>query len=149
MSDDDDIPLEDEVPDVEEYSSGDTDSSSEDDNSDNEFQSPAFHGSTNKNTNTYVKIKVVQPDDRITDNRLHKAEAAAAIGMRAEQIAQSGNAFVKTDGLDDAIKIAYKEFYSRMNPLVVKREIGIDNDGCILVEKWSVREMSIPQLPEP
>ena len=91
-------------------------------------------------------IKVVDPDKRITDNRLHKSEAAYIIAMRSQQIASFSTHFTDSTGLHDPVDIAYKELYDKKCPLKLQRIISNEANGDLLVEEWPVREMVLPLL---
>ncbi len=89
-------------------------------------------------------VFIVADEDRKTDNRLHKTEAAAVLAFRAKQIATHGTRFVDSGDLHDPVKIAFKELYSRGCPLKVRREVGVTPTGDLIVEDWKVREMTLP-----
>ena len=89
-------------------------------------------------------IKIVDPEKRVTDNRLHKSEAALIIAMRAQQIAKSATCFTNSDGLHDPVALAFKELLDRKCPLKLRRPIGTGPAG-----EWIVREMTLPLLTLP
>jgi DNA-directed RNA polymerases I, II, and III subunit RPABC2 len=92
-------------------------------------------------------VIVITGDDRTTDNRLHKTEAALVLAMRAKQIADYGTSFTSTGDLHDPVAIAMKELYDKKCPLKLRREVGLPGpQGEIYVEEWVVREMSLPPL---
>jgi DNA-directed RNA polymerase subunit K/omega len=94
-------------------------------------------------------VQIVPPQERVTDNRLHKSEAARVIAMRAQQIAKFGTCFTEGGGLHDAVALAFKELYDRRCPLVLRRVVGRGADGAQIVEEWNVREMTLPPLTPP
>jgi len=100
-------------------------------------------------SNKPCAVRVVPPDERITDNRLHKSEAAFVIAMRAKQIAKYGKSFVEAPGLYDPVAIAFKELFERRTPLTLRRQVGTGPTGDTIVEEWNVREMSYPDLTPP
>ena len=94
-------------------------------------------------------VRIVPPDERITDNRLQKSEAAYIIAMRSEQIAKFAKSFTATSGLHDPVAIAFKELLDRRCPLTLRRAVGTGPAGESLVEEWNVREMALPPLTAP
>jgi DNA-directed RNA polymerase subunit K/omega len=94
-------------------------------------------------------IKIVDPEKRVTDNRLHKSEAALIIAMRAQQIAKFATCFTNGDGLHDPVALAFKELLDRKCPLKLRRPIGTGPAGELIVEEWIVREMTLPLLTLP
>ena len=91
-------------------------------------------------------VRIVKPDDRVTDNRLHKSEAALAIAMRAQQIAKYGTHFIDGGIIHDPVELAHKEFLSRRSPFILRRIIGYGPNGESIVEEWPIREMTLPSL---
>ena len=107
---------------------------------------------TVRDANTPVRVLVVPAGERVTDNRLHKSEAAQVLAMRAQQIAKTGRVFggVGPEGpLRDPYALAYRELYARQCPLVLRRQVGVGAAGEVIVEEWSVREMTLPMLRAP
>jgi DNA-directed RNA polymerase subunit K/omega len=101
-------------------------------------------------SNRQHTIRLVPDEERTTDNRLHKSEAALVIAKRAEQIARHATHFAeKAAGLHDPVAIAYRELYERRCPLRLRRRVGYAPNGDELVEEWSVREMTLPPLQLP
>ena len=100
-------------------------------------------------SNKHRIVSVVPADERMTDNRLHKSEAAYIIAMRAEQIAKFATSFTTTSSLHDPVAIAFKELFDRRCPYVLRRSVGTGPAGEILVEDWKVREMTLPPLTPP
>lgn len=100
-------------------------------------------------SNKSCTVKLVPDEERMTDNRLQKAEAAYIIAMRAEQIAKHPTPFTDTGGLHDPVAIAFKELYDRRCPLKLRREVGTGPAGEIFVEEWIVRKMTLPPLTSP
>jgi DNA-directed RNA polymerase subunit K/omega len=96
------------------------------------------------------EIIIVAADERVTDNCLHRSEAAALIGLRAEQIDKYASNFAETAGhLRDPVAIAYKELYDRRCPLKLRRSVGTGPRGEDIVEEWSPQEMTLPTLTPP
>lgn len=96
----------------------------------------------NKNKN----IIIVPSEERITDNRLHKNELALVLSMRAKQIAMTATHFVKNCTAIDPIEIAYQELYSHMCPFKLRRQVGTNNKGDIIVEEWDIKTMVLPNI---
>lgn len=94
-------------------------------------------------------VVIVHPDERVTDNRLHKAEAAYIIAMRSQQIARYATTFTDPGGLQDPVAIAFKELLERRCPYSLRRPIGTGPAGELVVEEWNPREMTLPQLTPP
>ena len=51
--------------------------------------------------------------------------------------------------LRDPYALAYRELYARQCPLVLRRQVGVGAAGEVIVEEWSVREMTLPMLRAP
>lgn len=94
-------------------------------------------------------VRVVAPEDRVTDNRLHKPEAALVLAMRAQQIAKYATMFTDGGALNDSFALAYKELYDRRCPFILRRPVGTGAGGEQIVEEWVVREMVLPPLTPP
>jgi DNA-directed RNA polymerase subunit K/omega len=94
-------------------------------------------------------VVVVPDDERVTDNRLHKSEAAYIISMRSQQIARHATCFVPGEGLHDPVSLAFKELLARRCPLKLRRTVGTGANGELIVEEWIVREMTLPALTPP
>jgi hypothetical protein len=94
-------------------------------------------------------VRVVAPEDRVTDNRLHKSEAAFVLAMRSQQIAKYATMFTDGGALHDPFALAYKELYDRRCPFILRRPIGTGSGGEQVVEEWVVREMVLPPLTPP
>jgi DNA-directed RNA polymerase subunit K/omega len=94
-------------------------------------------------------VQVVAPEDRVTDNRLHRSEAAYIISMRAQQIARSATCFTEGGDLHDPVALAFKELLERRCPFILRRPVGFSPSGDPLIEEWAVREMTLPPLTPP
>ncbi len=93
-------------------------------------------------------IIIVPPDQRTTDHRLHRNEAAFVIAMRAAEIAKTATIFTDPGGLHDPVAIATKELFDRRNPLKIRRQVGTAPTGEQIVEIWRIREMTLPPLSQ-
>lgn len=104
-----------------------------------------------KASNRPIRTIIVPAHERITDNRLHKSEAADIIAMRAQQIAASAMSFEDTsrDPARESYIKAYKELYQRRCPLILRRQIGWGSEGEKIIEEWNVREMTLPLIALP
>jgi hypothetical protein len=100
-------------------------------------------------SNRHRTVRIVAPDERVTDNRLQQTEVAYILAMRAEQIARHATCFVPTTS-HSAIELAYRELYERRCPLLLRRQVGATVGGDLIVEEWNVREMALPlvELPD-
>jgi hypothetical protein len=100
-------------------------------------------------SNKHRFIHVVPPEDRVTDHRLQKPEAAYIIGMRAQQIALYATRYTEGASLHDPVMLAYKELLDRRCPFILRRPVGTGPNGELLIEEWTVREMTLPPLTAP
>ena len=97
-----------------------------------------------------VETLYVDDEDRTTDGRLQLNEAANALAIRAQQIADFATHYGDSAGKhSDPVQIAYEEFYLRKSPLILHRRVGTTADGRPIVERWTVRHMTLPALPPP
>lgn len=92
-------------------------------------------------------VRIVPPNERTTDQRLQKTEAAYIISMRAQQISQNATHFADAPNVHDPVAIAYLELFQRMCPLKLRRRIGVNSEGEALIEEWDVNLMTL-SLPE-
>ena len=105
-------------------------------------------------SNKSIKIRVVPPNERITDNRLHKNEAARIIAMRAAQIEKDAISFEPPElQLSDPVDKAIAELMHRRNPMTLRRHLStnkVKGGGIVsVVEEWVVNEMTLPPLSIP
>lgn len=105
-------------------------------------------------SNKSIKIRVVPPNERITDNRLHKNEAARIIAMRAAQIEKDAISFEPPElQLSDPVDKAIAELMHRKNPMTLRRHLSttkVKGGGIVsIVEEWVVNEMTLPPLSIP
>ena len=92
-------------------------------------------------------VIIVPPEERITDNRLHKNEASFILSTRAKEIAKHATHFLENNSYTNAISIAYHELYSHRCPLKLRRQVGVTNKGDIIVEEWDTKTMVLPNIP--
>lgn len=92
-------------------------------------------------------VIIVPPNERITDNRLHRNEASFIISTRAKQISKDGIHFLPNCTYNNAMSIAYHELYNHRCPLKLRRQVGISGKGDPIVEEWDVKTMVLPSIP--
>lgn len=92
-------------------------------------------------------IIIVPPEERITDNRLHKNETSFILSTRAKEIAKHATHFLENNTYTNAVSIAYHELYSHRCPLKLRRQVGISPKGDIIVEEWDTKTMVLPNIP--
>jgi len=90
-------------------------------------------------------ITTVDPNDRVTDSRLHVSEAAAVVAMRAQSIAKEGVRFTNNPSHDPVV-LAYSELVERRCPFLLRRQIGTNESGGPIVEEWDINKMVLPEL---
>jgi DNA-directed RNA polymerase subunit K/omega len=100
-------------------------------------------------SNRALVARIVPPDERVTDGRLHRTEAAYVIAMRAQQIARHATCFTEGHDLHDPVALAFKELLDRRCPFILRRQVGVGPAGEPIVEEWAVREMALPPLTPP
>lgn len=105
-------------------------------------------------------VRIVPENERQTSDFLQKTEAAQIIAMRAQQIATRATQFssgaspgASSEGgagapLHDPVAIAFQELFERRCPLLLRREVGIEN-GVRLVEEWDPNVMAHTPLTPP
>ncbi len=94
-------------------------------------------------------VRIVPPDERVTEGRLHASESAYVLAMRAEQISKHATRFTTGDVPPDPVAIAFQELFERRCPLKLWRTVGVAPDGARLVEEWKVNEMTFTPLTPP
>lgn len=92
-------------------------------------------------------VIIVPPEQRITDNRLHKNEASFIISTRAKEIANNATHFVENSTSNSAITLAYQELYTHKCPLKLRRQVGVNAKGDVIVEEWDTKTMVLPNIP--
>jgi hypothetical protein len=95
-----------------------------------------------KLANTSITLYIVPDNERMTSDRLCASEIAAVVGMRAQQTAEDGKAFIDTAGFNNPISIAFSELRQRKNPFIIERCVGTKN-GMKMVERWKINEMTL------
>lgn len=92
-------------------------------------------------------VIIVPPEERITDNRLHKNEVSFILSTRAKEISKHATHFLENNTHTNAISIAYHELYSHRCPLKLRRQVGVSAKGDIIVEEWDTKTMVLPNIP--
>jgi len=100
------------------------------------------------NKNKIRKILIVSPDERITDNKLHRNEVAFILAIRSKQIAKYNTHFIGNHNLTNPIHIAYRELYIHKCPFKLRRQVGTTSKGDIIIEEWDVKTMVLPNIPQ-
>ena len=97
-------------------------------------------------------VIIVAPEDRKTSDQLQKSERAGLLAIRSKQIDKNGCPEYLSDVITrmkrvkiniSANDIAEEELMSRKCPLLLRREIGINNKDELIVEEWNPNEMKI------
>jgi DNA-directed RNA polymerase subunit K/omega len=91
-------------------------------------------------------IIIVPPEERITDNRLHKNEVSFIISTRAKEIAKHSTHFLGQHNYTNVLSIAYHELYEHKCPFKLRRQVGTTSKGDIIVEEWDVKTMVLPNI---
>ena len=76
---------------------------------------------------------------RETSSVMTTYEKTRIIGARATLLSQGARPFIETNGEKDHLKIATKELYAGVLPMIVSRQLP---NGTI--EEWSVQELRLP-----
>lgn len=91
----------------------------------------------------HMIYKIRNPEQRKTSHVIQLSEATEAVGIRASQIERGSRVFTNTKNLKCPIKMAWKEFLDRRNPLILERIVEEKPEsGYYVVEHWLVREMT-------
>lgn len=97
-----------------------------------------------ENRETYKNDKVdevdivVDPEHRMTSDRLTEFEVAEAIGIRAIQIAKEGKSYNGAINTD-AKTLAERELLEGKSPLILVRRVGKK-----YIERWDINTMAKP-----
>ncbi len=98
--------------------------------------------SLNVRDNNHIIFKIENPAHRKTSHVIQLPEATEAAGIRASQIERGSRVFTNIKNLKCPIKMAWKEFLDRRNPLILERVVEEKPEsGYYIVEHWRVREM--------
>lgn len=95
-----------------------------------------------------IQFDIIVPDnERITSSMLTQSELAYVLSVRAKEIADTATVFGPTiPGEHNPVKLAIQELLNKKNPLILRRAVGVNDNGDHMVELWKVREMSIPAI---
>lgn len=91
--------------------------------------------------------KYVAPADRETSEYLTRYECARILGDRARHLDNGAPAYIDTKDSTSPLQIAYKELTQKRLPIAILRHVGHDAKGQDLIEKWKLKEMTLPELP--
>lgn len=122
----------------------------EEDDDVSEIYQPKVEKKTDPITKLSTKIRniiIVPPEERITDNKLHKNEVSFILSTRAQEIAKFATHFNETYSGSNAVSIAYNELYSHRCPLKLRRQVGISSKGDLIIEEWDTKTMMLPNIP--
>ena len=158
MSDDEDIiddldeaePIEDE--DINVKALSDSDSELESIDGDDEDPAPKAAAKRAKidpvlqNANKIVDIIVVPPEGRITSDHIQLPELARLLSIRAAQIDKYGAGSQDIGKATTSVEIARLEIIGRRMPLLIRREIGVTENGSAVVELWDPNTMVHPKF---
>lgn len=97
----------------------------------------------NETDNNHRIIKIRPKDQYRSSHIIHFPEMVEAIGIRVTQIEHGAPILTDVSGYTSPISMAKKEFIDRQNPLILNREMKVE-DNEIEVEEWPVREMTFP-----
>lgn len=92
-----------------------------------------------------VKHHIIPNNKRTTSAVISHYEYCELITKRAAMISLGHSPMVNIKNIDNEEDIAKLEIKTRTIPLILKREVGIDQDGRILIELWDPKQMSLPQ----
>lgn len=120
----------------------------DDDVSLSEIIQPKIEKKTDLIRNRTRNLIIVPPNERITDNRLHKNEASYILSVRAKEIAKYGTNFIGEHSFTNSMAIAYEELYTHKCPLKLRRQVGISAKGDLIVEEWDTKLMVLPNIPK-
>ncbi|MDE2099318.1 MAG: hypothetical protein KGL39_18840 [Patescibacteria group bacterium] len=98
-----------------------------------------------KFSSTQRTVIIVAPEDRQTSNLMTPEEEAMAIGIRAQQLENFSQIFVKDEKSSDAVKRAAAELRAGKCPLKLRRFVGWGPNGEKICEEWSLRELALPK----
>ena len=146
--DEDDV-IDDDVEDLEEELEEENEEENEEDDNVSEIYQPKVEKKVDNVLKTSIKSRnviIVPPDERITDNRLHKNEVSFILSTRAKEIAKHATHFLENNNHNNAIMIAYHELYSHRCPLKLRRQVGVSPKGDIIIEEWDTKTMVLPNI---
>ncbi len=90
------------------------------------------------------KHYTIPNNKRTTSATISDYEYCELITKRAAMISLGHPPLVNIKNIDNEEDIAKLEIKTRTIPLILKREVGIDSDGRILVELWDPKQMALP-----
>lgn len=112
----------------------------EDEDEDDEIDEDEIELNKHIEEATDIKERIlVDPNDRVTSNKMTDAEYTEVLSIRSTQIEKTSNVFTNVDGLIDPFEMAKKELHDRRCPLMISRNIGLSK-----VEHWNPNDMILP-----
>lgn len=87
-------------------------------------------------------LKFVPANERLTSERLTRAECAELIGQRWRHIDNGAPPYIDITNMTSTQEIAYNEFLQKKIPMGIIRTIGMG-----WVERWYLHECVLPRLP--
>jgi DNA-directed RNA polymerase subunit K/omega len=133
---------EDEVDDDADNDEADADADADDGDEDERVLDDVVEPTLNNiNALGQIRVIVIKPENRILSDAITIFEYAAVKGIRAQQIENGDEYYVKLEGETNAIDIAEKEIRQGRCPLTIERVVK-KISGEMLVEHWPVNELS-------
>lgn len=87
-------------------------------------------------------FKVVDPEERVTSDRLSLFECARMIGEYAKHLDNGAQTTSDIQNCTSSLEIAYRDLLAKKIPMAVIRHVGQNK-----VEVWKLKEMILPDLP--
>jgi DNA-directed RNA polymerase I, II, and III subunit RPABC2 len=97
-----------------------------DDNNTNIFDISQFYNKNDYETITKLEAELSSTEKQ-SSTKITKYEYAKVIGVRAQELANGSPAFVETDGMQDVIEIAEKEYKHNKIPYINRRPMPDGN----------------------
>jgi DNA-directed RNA polymerase subunit K/omega len=107
-----------------------------------DITAPPRSGYSRKTDDDVRYREIIHPDDTRT-GILYPEALAGVVGIRATNIDEGAEIFVKIKGGEDSKVIALMEIIERRCPMKVQIPISVINDHHRF-EEWSVNDMLIP-----
>ena len=88
------------------------------------------------NVDLYKKYDI---KNNISEPILTKYEYTKILGMRAQQLAMGAEALIEvTEDLNDVVLIAEEELRQRKTPVIIQRNVGVNN-----YEYWKIEDLAV------
>lgn len=96
-----------------------------------------------------ITVMIIPKEKRRTSNRMSLYEFSAAVGTRAEAIANGDELYIPIENKETSLEISEAEIRAGMNPFIIERPIYKDiKNGTQWVEQWSSRELILPTITQ-